>query len=438
MSYQALYKQKLKSAKDAAALLDSKVKLVVGMAASAPRSILQAIEQRVIEKSVEEIKLYYMHSEAPMQETLLKFEHMPIVKPYPCFMGAIEREIVKKAQGSGVKCIFYMPTNFSYAPRIMQNIGMDVCILTVSPMDKGGFFSCGTNSDYTIPMARQAKKVIVEVNPTMPRAFGESTLHVSEVTAIVENDTPIPEIPTREPAELDVTISKFITEMIPDRATLQVGVGGVPNAVCAGLVNHKDLGIHSELLAPGLAKLIQSGAVTNKYKAIHRYKNVYTLAMGDRDMYDFIDNNASMEAYPVYHVNNPGIVGLNDNVISINSFVEIDLYGQVNAEFIGGHQFSAPGGQLDFVRGAIISPGGKSILTAYATAANGTVSRIVPKLSGPATDPRGDVNFVVTEYGVAELQGKSNNERAEALIQIAHPDFREELYRQAKGLNFFG
>jgi acyl-CoA hydrolase len=188
---------------------------------------------------------------------------------------------------------------------------MDAFIAQVSPMDKAGFFSCGTDGDYTIPTARSAKQLIVEVNPRMPRVFGDSTIHISDVEAIVEHESPLAELPIHPPNELDRIIGKFIVELVPDRAALQVGIGGVPNAVCLELVNHKDLGIHTELMTPALAVLIRSGAVTNKYKSVRRHKNVYTLAAGDREFYEFLNDNSSMELYPVDFVNDPNIIGQN-------------------------------------------------------------------------------------------------------------------------------
>jgi len=277
---------------------------------------------------------------------------------------------------------------------------------------------------------------MVEVNPRMPRVFGDSALHISDVDAIVEHESPLTEVPTHPPSELDRTIGKFIVELVPDRAALQVGIGGVPNAVCLELVHHKDLGVHTELMTPSLAALIRSGAVSNRYKNVRRHKNVYTLATGDRELYDFLNDNSSMELYSVDFVNDPNIIGQNDRTISINGFLEVGLDGEVNSEAIGTKQYSAPGGQLDFVRGAQLSKDGKSILTAYSTASKGAISRIVAKVEGPATDPRADTQYVVTEYGIANLRGKSTAQRAEALIAVAHPNFREELMRQARELGY--
>ena len=409
----------------------------MGMAVSEPPALLKALEARVIAGNIEELRLYYSHSVAVAAQTILKYEYMEVIKPHPFFPTIVERSLIERGRQDQRQVVYYMPGNFSAMPGILAQIGIDAFILQVSPMDKAGFFSCGTNGDYTIPTARCAKRLIVEVNPRMPRVFGDSAVHISDVDAIVEHESPLTELPMRPANQLDQTIGKFIVEMVPDRATLQIGIGGVPNAVCAGLTNHKDLGLHTELITPAVAALIKSGAVTNKYKSVHRHKNVYTLAEGDREFYEFLDNNSSMELYAVDFVNDPYIIGQNDRVVSISGFLEVGLDGEVNAEAIGQKQYSAPGGQLDFVRGAQLSKDGKSILTAYSTANHGSVSRIVPRVEGPATDPRSDTQYIVTEYGVADLRGKSTAERAEALISIAHPNFRDELAVRAKELGCF-
>ena len=361
---------------------------------------------------------------------------MDVIKPHPFFISKTERALLEQGKRDHRKTIQFMSGNFSSVPGILEEIGIDVFIVMVSPMDKSGLFSCGTNSDYTIPSARIAKKLIVEVNPNMPRVFGDSCLHISEVDAIVESHFPLPEITPKPITEIDHQISKLIIDLIPERATLQIGIGGISQALCQALRNHQRLGVHTELMSSGLIELIQSGAVTNKYKNINKYKNVYTFAQGVKQDYEFLNDNASMEIYPVNYVNNPLIISQNDNVVSINSFLQIDFSGQVNAEFIGGKQYSAPGGQLDFIRGAQLSKNGKSILAAYSTAANSTISRIVPCIEGPATDPRADTQYVATEYGIVNLRGKSLTERTTALIEIAHPQFRDELFQQARQMGY--
>ena len=222
--------------------------------------------------------------------------------------------------------------------------------------------------------------------------------------------------------------------MVPDGATLQLGIGGIPNAVCHYLEGHQDLGIHTELLCPGMIHLIKKGAITGRRKNLHRWKHVFTNAIGDREMYEFMHDNPSMESYPVDHTNDPAVIAQNDNMISINSTIEVDLLGQCNSEFLAGHQFSGTGGQLDYVRGAFNSKGGKSFIAFYATAHNGEISRVVPRFAPGTvvTTTRMDTHYLATEYGVVNLMGKSTRERAQDIISLAHPKFREDLQAEAK------
>jgi itaconate CoA-transferase len=433
--FEAEYKQKLMTPEQAVELVPSRGTLSMGMGVSEPPAVLGALEKRILRHEIENLRVYYSHSVAAAS-AILKYEYMDVIKPHPFFPVAMERELMRQGALEGRKVVFYMPGNFSKMPRMLAEIGIDTFVVMVAPMDKGGFFSCGTNGDYTIPTAQNAKKLIVEVNPNMPRVFGDSAVHISDVDAIVEHVSPLAQFPARPPTDNDLAISKLIVEMVPDRATLQIGVGGVPNAICAALTSHKHLGVHTELMTPPLVALIQSGAVTNRYKNINKFKNVYTLALGDTAMYEFLNDNSSMELYPVNYVNSSEVIGRNDNVVSINAFLQVGLDGEVNSEVAAGRQYSAPGGQLDFVRGAQRSRGGKSILTAYSTAARGTISRIVPQIEGPATDPRSEVEYVVTEYGVVNLRDLSTPERAEALIGLAHPKFRAELERRAKEIGY--
>ncbi len=430
--YEAEYRSKRQTAEAAVRLIPPRGTLSMGMAISEPPALLQALEGRIVAGGIESLRVYYSHSAPAAMMTILKYEHMNVIKPHPFFPTLIERELARRGAEDHRQVVFYMPGNFSSMPRILADIGIDAFVVMVSPMDKGGFFSCGTNGDYTIPTARNARRLIVEVNPRMPRVFGDSSIHISDIAAIVEHESVLPELPVRPVTDLDRAISKHIVELVPDRATLQIGVGGVPNAVCSALTHHRDLGLHTELMTSPVAALIQSGAVTNKYKHINKYKNVYTLAAGDLSLYEFLHDNSSMEVYPVDYVNDPYVIGRNDRVVSINAFLQIGLDGEVNSETVKGKQYSAPGGQLDFVRGAQLSKEGKSILAAHSTAAAGAVSRVVARIEGPATDPRADTQYIVTEYGVADLRGKSSPERAEALIAIAHPKFRDELGQRAR------
>jgi itaconate CoA-transferase len=430
--YEAEYRSKLTTPAAAVELIPARGTLSMGMAICEPPALLKALEDRIKRGEIDELRVYYSLSVLAAAATILKYEYMNVIKPYPFFPTVIERMLFERGRQDNKRVVFYMPGNFSAMPRTLAAIGIDAFVMTVAPMDKAGYFSCGTNSDYTIPTARIAKKLIIEVNPKMPRAFGDCCVHISDVDAIVENDSPLFAVPPEEPSELDDRISKIVAEMVPDRATLQIGLGGVPDAVCKALASRQDLGIHTELMMPPLAALIQSGVVTNRFKNVNRHKNVFTLAAGDEPFYDFLNDNSSMELYPVDYVNDPYVIGRNDNVISISAFLEVGLDGAVNAEAVAGRQYSAPGGQLDFVRGAQLSKGGKSILAAHSTAAKGSVSRIVPKIEGPTTDPRTDTQHIVTEYGTADMTGKSTAQRAEALIAIAHPKFRDQLLDGAR------
>jgi itaconate CoA-transferase len=302
-------------------------------------------------------------------------------------------------------------------------------------MDKSGYFTLGTNNDYTSTAAKVAKKLIVEVNKNMPRVFGDSLIHISEVDAIVENTVPLVALNPRPPLPEDERIGEAIAKLIPDGATIQMGVGGVPDAVCNYLVHHNDLGLHSELLSPGIVELIKQGIVTGQCKTLNKGKHVFTLAFGNQAMYDFMNDNPAMESYPVDYVNNPSIIAQNNNVISVNAIIEIDLYGQVNAENIHERQFGGPGGQNDFVRGAYLSNGGKSILAFESTTKQRKISKIVPKLSGVVTDLRTDTQYIATEHGIINLKGLSSSERARQLISVAHPNFRDELTEAAKRLH---
>ena len=297
--YEAEYRSKLVTPAAAVELIPGRGTLSMGMAISEPPELLKALEDRVKRGGIEELRVYYSHSVAAAAATILKYDYMNVIKPYPFFPTVVERMLFEQGRQDNKRVVFYMPGNFSAMPRTLAAIGIDAFVMMVAPMDKAGFFSCGTNGDYTIPTAHVAKKLIVEVNSKMPRVFGDSSVHISGVNAIIENDSALFAVPSRETTALDEMISKFIIEMVPDRATLQIGIGGVPNAVCKALANHRDLGIHTELMMPSLVALIRSGAITNRFKNVNKYKNVFTLAAGDETFYEFLNDNSSMELYPV-------------------------------------------------------------------------------------------------------------------------------------------
>ena len=276
-------------------------------------------------------------------------------------------------------------------------------------------------------MSKTARQIILEVNPHMPRVFGDCTVHVSQVTALVEHAAPLLAVGRAAQQPADVVIGGLIAGLIEDGATLQMGIGALPDAVCAALHDHRDLGMHTEMLTPGLVELMRAGVINNARKTLLPGKGVFSFCMGDQATYDYLHENRALEAHPVSWVNDPGVIAQNDRMVSVNATLQIDLNGACCSEYLNGRQFTGSGGQLDFVRGASAAHQGKSIIACHATAAKGTASRIVARLDGPVTTPRNDVQYVVTEYGWVNLRGLSVAERARALIGLAHPDFREGL-----------
>jgi itaconate CoA-transferase len=437
MDITALYESKRTTPQDAVAAIPSGSKLSMGMAMTEPPALLGALADRAAAGLVSDLKLYYFEATSIAGNSVLRYELVDRIRPYCMFVAAVDRALINAALADdGRKVLNFVPNNFHETPRLLSDeIGIDVFLVTVSPMDRHGYFSFGLGNDYSTKVARAAKRLIVEVNENMPRVNGVgAALHVTEVDAIVENHVPLLELPKRQSHPEDATISKIIAELVPNRACLQIGVGALPDLVCAGLKDHHDLGIHTEALNPGLVDLIQAGAVTNRCKAIDFGTSVFTFAMGNKAMYDFIDGNPAVESRPVDYVNDPQVVAQNDNVVSINSTLQIDLTGACNSEHMMGHQFSATGGQLDFVRGAYASKGGKSIIATASTAAHGKASKIVAKFDGPVTTPRIDTHIIVTEFGWTNLKGLSSTERAKALIGLAHPNFRDELTEGAKNM----
>jgi itaconate CoA-transferase len=431
------YKAKLTDSRSAVQQIGSHSVVALGQAVCQPPALMEALASRAEAGNIDDVKLYYMHAEEHMKRSLLRYELMGRIKPYSMFMQAAEHELIKKGEEDGDrKVVYYVPNSFSQSIRFFtEHIRVDAFLVTVSPMDRNGYFTFGTNNDYTSSAARQAKRLIVEVNRHMPRVFGRSSLHISEVDAIVENDVPLLTLNPRPIHEHERKIGQRIAELIPDRACLQVGVGGVPSGVCEALIDRKDLGIHTEVLNPALAHLIQKGIVTNRWKKINPGKSVFTFAMGDEAFYEFLNDNITLESHPVNYVNDPAVIAQNDNVVSINSTIEMDLTGACNSEFVKGHQFTSTGGQLDFVRGAYASKGGMSFIAFQSSIKDGKISKIVPRLSGPVTTPRTDVHYVVTENGVANLKGLSSTERAQALIGLADPAFQDELTAAAKSMH---
>ena len=333
--------------------------------------------------------------------------------------------------------IEYFQTNFHEFPKWLKNIWKPtVAMPMLTPPDEDGYCSFSLNGDFIVAACEAARDVVAHINPCAPRTFG-AKIHVSELRCAVVADEPLYEVPVGRAGETEMQIAKHIAARIPDGACLQLGIGGIPDTVLSMLTDKKDLGIHTEMFADGLVDLFEKGIITGKCKQIDAGKIVTTFVMGGKRVHDFVHDNPSVLVLPVDYTNDPYVIAQNDNVVSINACLEVDLFGQVNADSIGGLFYSGIGGQVDFVRGANLSKNGQSFITLPSTALGGTVSTIVPHLKHPVTTSRHDVRSIVTEYGIADLFGKTMRQRAQALIDIAHPDFREELTRAAYEAHLF-
>jgi itaconate CoA-transferase len=429
--YKSAYRKKLVTPEQAVSAIRENDMLVHGLGHAEPPALLRATAARLRAGDLKRLRVFSSLAMKHSCDTILSVDLMDCVDAYSQFVSGGQRGLVQSGLAS------FVPNHLHQVPRLLTEfIGVDVCITVVSPMDKMGYFSFGSSIDFTSTAARAARLFIVEVNENMPRVFGDASVHISEVDAIVENHEPILALPKAKSKPEDEIIGKTIAEMVPDGACLQLGFGGLPNAVARYLEGHKDMGIHTEVFVPAMAELIKKGVVTGSKKKLHPRKHVFTVALGNKEMIDFMDDNPAMEGYPCSYTNHPSIIAQNDRMISINAVLQVDLTGQCNAESLSGHQFSGTGGQLDFVRGAFDAKEGKSIIAFYATADNGKISRIVDRLDYGATitTPRTDIHYIVTEYGAANLKGKSTRERALAIIDLAHPKFREGLLRKAEDM----
>lgn len=419
--WRELYKNKLTTAKDAVKHIKSNDRVILGHAIGEPQLLVEAmIENKEAYENVEISHMFSLGRGKYTDEDMQKhFRHNAL------FVGGGVRKAVQSHRAD------YTPCFFHEIPRLFREgqMPVDVAMIQVSTPDEHGYCSYGLSVDYTKPAAEEAKIVIAEINDLMPRTMGDSFIHVSEIDHIVEVSYELPELPAPKIGEVEKLIGENCASLVNDGDTLQLGIGAIPDAVLLFLKDKKDLGIHSEMFSDGVVELIESGVITNKKKSLNKDKMVVTFLMGSKRLYDFVDNNPSVAMHPVDYVNHPCTVMQNDNIVSINSCLQVDYMGQVSSESIGVNQFSGVGGQVDYVRGAAMAKGGKSIIAMPSTAARGKLSRIVPMLDeGSAiTTSRNDVHFVVTEYGVADLRGKTLKERAKNLINIAHPNFRPSL-----------
>ena len=331
-----------------------------------------------------------------------------------------------------------VPNHFSEVPRLLEHsTACSLVLAATAPMDRHGYFSLGVSCDYVAPFIGKVP-FFLEVNARMPRTFGRNQVHVSQVAGWVEVDRPLVEVPPAVPSQVDERIAAHVVERIPDRATIQAGIGSIPNALLAGLKDHRDLGVHTELFSDGLIDLVEQGVVTGTYKRSAAGKAVTTFALGTQRLYEFLHENPAVEMLPVNRVNDPRVIALEDCFVSINATTEVDLVGQCSSETVGGRYWSSSGGQADFARGAMYSENGSAFIVLPSTAAGGTLSRIRATLTpgSMVTTLKNTVDHVVTEHGVAEMRGRSISERARGLIAIADPRFREELTQQARQLGY--
>ncbi len=430
LSVANLFSKKLKSAEEIAAQIPSGAVCASADAFGEPAAIVEALAARVLAGEIEGIEHNLLLASRPW--SYLKEEFAGKFTHNSWFTSGASRAAVQSGRAD------FTPVNYSDVPLFWREYKKpDVAYMMVSPMDEHGYFSFGLSASENRAIIDRAEKVFLEVNKFMPRTLGDNFVHISEVTAICENHQALPELAAPPLSEKDRQIGALIAERIPNGATIQLGIGAMPNAVGSYLLERQNLGIHTEMLVDSMVDLLKAGVVTNRYKATDRLASVTAFAMGSQKLYDYVNNNPAVKFYPVNYTNDPRIICQNPKMTSINACIEVDLLGQVCAESLGPKNFSASGGQLDFVRGANWSEGGHSYICTYSTTKEDTISKICPVLKEGAhvTTPKNEVDCIVTEYGVAELRGKSAGQRAKALIAIAHPNFRGELLAAAKKMN---
>ena len=422
------YAAKRMEAKDLAAQIQSGWILGTDAALSEPVGLLSALAERAQKGELNGVQIQTLLDVYP-----LEFYADPTLfgklTGSSWFSSGGARKAVNDARAD------FIPNYYRDIPRhIRANYEYDAFCVSVSPMDKHGYFSLGATASYSPAMIEKAKHIFVEVNRNQPRAVCGVQLHISQVDAIIEHDGELPVLPPPKLDEISLTIGGYIAEQIPDGACIQLGIGAIPDATGMALKTKHDLGIHTEMFTDSMVELIECGAVNNSKKQIYAGQSVTTFAFGSKRMYDFIDDNPGIAILPVDYVNDPAVICQNDNMISINAALEVDLWGQVCAESVGTKHMSGTGGQVDYVRGACQSRGGKSFIAFSSTAKGGAISKVKSILTPGAvvTTSKNDVDYIVTEYGVAHLRGESLASRAKQLIAIAHPDFRDELRFEAK------
>jgi 4-hydroxybutyrate CoA-transferase len=422
MPWETGYKKKLKSADEALQRVKSGMRVYIQPGCAEPETLVEALIRRGPDvRDVEVVHMMTMGC-APYvaREMAGHFRHNAV------FIGPNVRDAINDGRAD------YTPIYLSEIEGLFESGAMpiDVALIEVSPPDSHGYCSFGVGVDTTLTAAKCAHHVIAQINDQMPRTYGDSFIHVSDIDAFVESSRPLCAMKKSTVTALQIAIARNVASLIDDGAVLQIGIGGIPDAVLPLLMDRKDLAVHSELVSDGVIPLIEAGVITGARKNFKPRKIILGFALGTKDLFEFVDNNPAFEFHPTAYTNDPGLIARNDNMVAINSALQIDLTGQVCSDSIGNQFYSGIGGQVDFLRGASRSKGGKPIIAISSTAKNGAISRIVPMLSPGAgvVTSRGLIRYVVTEHGVAFLHGKSIRERAKALIEIAHPKFRQELY----------
>src|SRR5580692_932698 len=422
MPWEMEYKKRVKTADDALRCVESRMRVYIQPGCAEPETLVEALMRRG--PHVHDVEIVHMMTMgcAPYvaPEMAGHFRHNAV------FIGANVRDAINDGRAD------YTPIYLSEIEGLFESGAMpiDVALIEVSPPYSHGFCSFGVGVDTTLTAAKCAKHVVAQINDNVPRTYGDSFIHVNDIDVFVESSRPLCALTRPVVTDLQIAIARNAATLIEDGAVLQTGIGGIPDAVLPLLMDRKDLGVHSELVSDGVIPLIEAGVLTGARKNFKPRKIILGFALGSKRLFEFVDNNPIFEFHPTAYTNDPGLIARNDNMVAINSAVQIDLTGQVCSDSIGNQFYSGIGGQVDFLRGATRSKGGKPIIAISSTAKQGTISRIVPMLDPGAgvVTSRGLVRYVVTEYGVAYLHGKSIRERAKSLIENAPPNFRGELY----------
>ena len=427
MSWKNEYESKICTAEEAVRVVRSGDRVVFGQM----NGVSQILVDALCARKDELMDVTTFSSINVSREPYMDEGYAPHIKYLNGFLFPQARKAYKAGR------IEYFQLNFHEFPAwLKDDWKAAVAIPVLTPPDEEGYCSFSMGADFMVAACEAAESIVAHINPSAPRTFG-AKIHVSKLRCAVVHDQPPAEVAMGRAGEIEAQIARHISPRIPDGACLQLGIGGIPDTVLSMLDDKKDLGIHTEMFADGVVDLVEKGVITGRCKQIDTGKIVTTFIMGTKRVHDFIHNNPDVLVMPVDYTNNPNTIAKNDNLVSINACLEVDLFGQVNADSVGGMFYSGIGGQVDFVRGANMSKGGQSFMTLPSTALGGTVSTIVPILKHPVTTSRHDVRSVVTEYGIADLFGKTMRERAQALIDIAHPDFREELTKAAYEAHLF-